>query len=73
MAFEVVQRILREQPFRPISVRMSDGDVFEIRRPEAAMLVRSSLLIALPGQEWPVTCALLHINDIRPLETASAA
>ncbi len=70
--------MLDQGPFVPFCVRMTDGDTWEVRHPEMAMVLRSRLIIALPndnGQtdELPdrvVMCSLLHISSITPLQAA---
>ncbi|MFL5245081.1 MAG: hypothetical protein ACJ8FY_23510 [Gemmataceae bacterium] len=76
---EDVLRQLRQRPFRPFKILVTDGAVYEIRHPDQIMLTRSSLLIPAsgPGQgaeESSDTEALLHITRLLPvIVTASAS
>ena len=75
MNTQVLNDLLRRRPFDPFRVRLSSGDVFEVRHPEAALLLRTGLYIALPADNGDVPdravyCALLHIAAV---ESAASA
>ncbi len=69
--------MLSGRPFRPFRVRLSSGDVYEIRHPEMALLLRSGLYVAVPSddEELPdraAWCALLHVVAVEPIGPAPA-
>ena len=75
-----IQKHLRNSPFEPFRVHMSDGFHYEIRHPEMALLTQRQLYIALyrggktdgvPSKS--VFCDPLHITRIEPIDTQSAA
>jgi hypothetical protein len=70
MNFEAIQERLRRRPFEPFQVRLSSGDVRQIRHPEFAFVLRSNLLIGYPDSDRFAVCALLHIASIQPLHAA---
>ncbi|HEX5446119.1 MAG TPA: hypothetical protein VFW87_19990 [Pirellulales bacterium] len=74
MTVEILKEAMSRRPFEPFRVRMSSGDVFEVRHPEAAWLIRGGLYIGLPSDkdlpERAVYCALLHIAAVETLATA---
>jgi hypothetical protein len=45
MTAEAIRAMLTRRPFEPLKVKTSNGEVFEIRHPEMAMLSRSALVI----------------------------
>lgn len=68
MSSESIQDMLRHRPFRPFQVRMSNGDAFEVRHAEFAILLKSNLIIGVPDSDRFAVCALLHIADLQRLQ-----
>jgi len=62
-----LRELLERRPFRPFEVRLSNGDAFQVRHPEFAMLLRTQLVIGIPESDRVVICALLHVADIKQL------
>jgi hypothetical protein len=58
-------QLLRQQPFQPFVVRMSRGEIFEVRHPEMAALLKSNLIVSKPDSDGFEICSLLHIANIR--------
>jgi hypothetical protein len=67
MNTEKMQSLLRRQPFQPFEVRMSNGDSFEVRHPEMALLLKSSLIFGGPESDDFIFCSLLHIADVKAI------
>jgi hypothetical protein len=67
MNTETMLGFLRRQPFQPFEVRMSNGDAFQIRHPEMAFLLKSSLILGSPESDDFVFCSLLHVADVKAL------
>ncbi len=70
MNAETIRELLKRQPFEPLEVRLSNGDVHRIPHPEFAILLKSTLVIGVPDSDRVILCSLLHIASI---ERASAA
>jgi len=75
-----VLHLLRARPFQPFRISLSDGQAYEVRHPEMAMVSRSTVLLGIPGPrgadgpvERFVTCALVHIARIELLDGASTS
>ena len=75
-----VLQLLRAKPFQPFRISLSDGQQYEVRHPEIAIVSRSTVLVGVPGPRGPdgpveriVTCALVHITRMEVLNGASAA
>src|SRR5207237_6050355 len=49
MSADVLREKLTARRFEPFRVRLSNGDIFEVRHPENAMLVRSGILVGVPA------------------------
>ncbi len=68
MNIEVLKESLARRPFDPFRVRLSSGDVYDVRHPEAAWLVKGGLYVGLPPSEAipdrAVFCSLIHIAAI---------
>ena len=67
MNTETMQGLLRRQPFQPFEVRMSNGDAYQIRHPEMALLLRSNLVLGSPESDDFIFCSLLHVADVKAL------
>jgi hypothetical protein len=72
MTPEKIQEHLRRRPFQPFRVFLSDGSALDVRHPEMALLTRREVIIAVPQDikhfpERTVTCDLLHVTRIEPL------
>jgi hypothetical protein len=77
---EDVLELLRARPFKPFKISLSDGQQYEVRHPDNAIVSRSTLLVGIPGPRGPdgpvarvVTCALVHITRMEALDGASTA
>jgi len=75
MTIEALRQLLTRQPFEPMQVKMSSGEVFEIRQPEMAAIARGGLIIILPDADGSPSdkvefCSFLHIAGV---ETAAFA
>jgi hypothetical protein len=64
MNAETVREFLVRQPFQPLEVHLSNGEVLQIPHPEFAMLLKSTLVIGVPDSDRVICCALLHIASI---------
>jgi hypothetical protein len=71
MNTETMLALLQRQPFQPFEVRMSNGDAFQIRHPEKAYLLKSSLILGSPQSDDFIFCSLLHVADVKALPIAS--
>jgi hypothetical protein len=75
-----VLQLLRSKPFQPFRISLSDGNQYEVRQPDNAIVSRSTVLVGVPGPRGPdgpaervVTCALMHITRMEVLNGASTA
>ncbi len=74
---EELRDVIREQPFRPFRIFVSDGSAYDVRHPELIMVTRRRVHIALPtanGDDVPddfVRCDPVHITRIEPIRDAS--
>jgi hypothetical protein len=71
---EDLLEMLRKRPFEPFRIRLSNGETYEVRHPELAMVGQSAMAIGVPrpNARHPmydrlVTVALLHINQVEPI------
>jgi hypothetical protein len=70
MNAEAIQSMLRIRPFAPFEVRLSNGEAYEVRHPEVAMLLKTNLLIGHLESDSFDLCALSHIASVEPLQRA---
>ena len=69
---------LRERPFRPFRIHVSDGATYDVRHPEMVIVGRRTLIIGLPGvpdrpQDRIATVALIHVARLEHLELEARA
>jgi len=64
MNMETIRELLRRQPFEPFEIRLSNGEVHQVRHPENVAIARTRLAIAYPEADRIVLCSLVHINSI---------
>ena len=58
MNAETIKDYLRREPFEPFVIRMSNGEVHEIRHPECAFVMKSRMIVYYPDDDRSVTCSL---------------
>ena len=74
-----IRQLIRQAPFRPFRLTLTDGCTYDIRHPELIALGRSSLFIGLPRQDDPepvydeyVIVSLLHVMQVQPVDAAES-
>lgn len=78
MAPEELRDTLKQQPFEPFRLVMTDGASFEIRHPDLLWVGERSAMIGLTGKpgrtfyERAVKVDLQHVIRIEPVENVSA-
>jgi hypothetical protein len=65
-------RAMTRIPFIPFTVCLSDGNCYEVKHPENAMLTDSGLYIHL-GQDEVIRCSILHVTSVKCAEPTQAA
>ena len=80
LAPEELLTALRQRPFHPFRINLTDGRALDVRHPEMVLPGRRSVVIGLPaaGETEPlydqrVTVDLLNIVSLGPLPTSSQA
>lgn len=75
MRSDYIRDSLQRKPFQSFRLTLADGQTYEIRHPEMAMVGRSSIATGLPAPNDPtpvfdrlVTVSLLHVVQIEPSE-----
>ncbi len=77
MTVQTFRELLSQKPFRPFRLVMSNGQTYEVRHPEMAMLTRTDILVGIDIADDGVPaefkiCSLLHVTSIEPLSIAPA-
>ncbi len=70
MTADELKEFLKRTPFRPFRIILSSGTVYEIMNPEPAVVMRSELFIAFPGEDRWVFVPLPHVAAIETLQAA---
>lgn len=67
---DTIRDYLRCEPFEPFVIRMSNGEVHEVRHPECAFVMTTKMIVCYPDDDRSVTCALVHVNSIAALQAS---
>ena len=70
MSAATIREFLKREPFEPFVIRMSNGEVHQIRHPECAFVMKTKVLVYYPEDDRGVMCALVHINSVESLQAA---
>ena len=70
MNADTIKDYLRREPFEPFVIRMSNGEVYEIRHPECALVMKTKVIVGYPEEDRTVTCALVHVSSVEALQAS---
>lgn len=76
MAPEELREVLRQQPFHPFRLLMTDGVGYEVRHPDLLLIGRRSAVVGTtdhegePFYERTVRVDLMHVIRVEPLAEA---
>ena len=70
MKASALKEMLERRPFQPFEVRMSNGDVYQVRYPNYAFVLRTILFIGDPDADTVAFCALDQITSINVAQAA---
>ena len=70
MNADTIREHLRREPFEPFVIRMSNGEVHEIRHPECALVMKTKVIVGYPDEDRSVTCSLIHVNSAEALQAS---
>jgi hypothetical protein len=51
MTLGAIRTLLSRRPFEPMRIKTSNGEVFEVRHPEMALLAKSAMAIVHPDAD----------------------
>jgi hypothetical protein len=71
-----LQERMKEDPFRPFRITLSDGRTFPVPNHDAAFVKRNSIIVGIDLDansiaERSIECALLHITSVQDLMQAA--
>ena len=64
MSAETLRQMLQQRPFVPFEVHMSNGDVYQVRYPQFAFVLRTLLVLGDPDADNIAICALNQMASI---------
>lgn len=70
MNMETIRNLLRQEPFLPFVIRLSNGESHEVRHPECAALSKTKVIVTYPDEDREVFCSLIHVNSVELLQRA---
>jgi hypothetical protein len=65
----VLERLVR-QPFEPFELRLSNGEIYQVRHPELAAIGRHKMVVVDADTDRVSHIGLIHINSIHAVQTA---
>jgi len=75
MRSQDIRNFVKQQPFQPFRITLTDGRTYDVRHPEMAMVGKSSVAIGLPAAEDEepiydrlVTVSLIHIMQAEVID-----
>jgi hypothetical protein len=78
MSPDELRETLRQQPFEPFRIVLTDGGTYDIRHPDLLWVGRRAAYVGLTGQpgqtlfERSVKVDLLHVTQIIPLDSTAS-
>lgn len=70
---DALREFLAVRPFEHVEVELSSGQVWTIRHPENAMVLKNTLVVADPDKDLVRWIAIIHIVSVSRKQTTSAA
>jgi hypothetical protein len=70
MNLEIIREWVNRQPFEPFVLRLSNGEVHEVRHPECIAIGKARVAVSYPEKDRFVHVSLIHVNAIGALQTA---
>ena len=70
MNSDTIREMLQRRPFEPLCLRLSNGESYEIRHPECAVIGKNKVLVNYPNEDRFVFVALIHVNSVEILQSA---
>lgn len=64
MIVEILKERMEQEPFQPFTVITSAGRSYEVRNPQLAVLLKSSVWIAIPNSDRMVQVPYLHVASV---------
>src|SRR5438094_5852291 len=68
MNMDTIREWLNRQPFEPFVLRMSNGEVHEVRHPECMAIGKTRMAVSYPEQDRMVHLSLIHVNAIKAVQ-----
>jgi hypothetical protein len=70
MNMETIREWLNRHPFEPFVLRMSNGEVHEVRHSECMALGKTRIIVSYPDVDQVVHLSLIQVNTIEALQAA---
>jgi len=68
-----IQNWIRQEPFQPFEIWMSNGEKYTVPHPEYAALGLTNLIVMNPESDNYCELALLHGASVERIETSAGA
>jgi hypothetical protein len=71
MNAQILRQMMVRRPFQPFEVRMSNGDVHQVRYPDFAFVLRTNFVIGDPDADDVVICSLDQMASVHAPQAVS--
>ncbi len=61
---ETITNLLRQRPFQPFVIQLSNGETFEVNHQGMANMTKSSIVVFQPDSDSFDICSFLHIANV---------
>ena len=72
MNSDTINERLHRAPFQPLTITISNGERYEVRHPEKILVGKREAVVYAPDSDRFSFVALVHVNSVKPLETATS-
>jgi len=62
---DFMRSLLKEQPFVPFRIFLSNGGFHVVKHPENAIVMKTRIILVYPDTDSVRFVSLLHVNEIR--------
>lgn len=71
MNSETIREWLNRRPFEPFLLALSNGETYSVKHPENVIVLKSRLILGFPETDSVAHIGLIHVNSIKPLQSAT--
>lgn len=63
--YDTLKEFLNQRPFKPFEIRLSNGDSYPVKHPDAAILMKNKVVLVVRETNEHLVIFLLHIAAVK--------